>query len=195
MDNLVLVGFSCSGKTTVGRILARRLRMEFVDTDRMIEKSTHRTIPAIFREDGEDAFRELERDAVRRACEKSAQVVSTGGGAYVDPRNQDVLRDGNMVVHLRVKPATVIARLQASKAGRPRPLLEGEDPLGKVQGLMEARRVAYEQADVLIDVDNRSIYDVAAEIVRRWYDWRRPRRAALRKQMTRAATASAPALS
>ena len=191
MDNLVLVGFSCSGKTTVGRILARRLRLEFVDTDRMVEKTTHRTIPAIFREDGEEAFRELEREAVQRACEKSAQVVSTGGGAYVDPRNQEVLRDGNMVVHLRVKPETVISRLQASKAGRPRPLLEGDDPLGKVRHLMAARKESYEHADVIIDVDNRSIYDVAAEIVRRWYDWRRPRRAELRKQRARIAATSA----
>ena len=86
MDNLILVGFSCSGKTTLGRNVARRLRLSFVDTDRCIEEMTGRTIPDIFREDGEAAFRALEREAISRIMAEQNQVVSTGGGAFVDPR-------------------------------------------------------------------------------------------------------------
>src|ERR671914_2807622 len=85
MDNLVLVGFSCSGKTTIGRNVARRLRLRFVDTDRYIEDMAGRTIPDIFREDGEQAFRELEREAVYRPTRERRQVISTGGGPLLRP--------------------------------------------------------------------------------------------------------------
>src|SRR5215207_3576802 len=84
MDNLILVGFSCSGKTTLGRHVARRLRLTFVDSDRYIEELTGRTIPEIFREDGEPGFRAIERDAIAQILAERNQVVSTGGGAFVD---------------------------------------------------------------------------------------------------------------
>src|SRR4030081_3858865 len=104
MDNLILVGFSCSGKTTLGRNVARRLHLTFVDTDRFIEEMTGRRIPDIFREDGEPAFRQYEREAIARITQRCNQVVSTGGGAFVDPENRDLLRTGNLVIHLEVRP-------------------------------------------------------------------------------------------
>lgn len=167
----------CSGKTTVGRLLARRLKLRFVDTDRTIELATGRTIPEIFRDDGEAAFRVLERDAIAEVCSGQFQVISTGGGVFVDPRNRDALRHGNLVVHLRVRPTTVVQRLQASRKGRARPLLEGPDPLTTVTELMAARQHAYAQAHVGIDVDDQSTYGITAELVRQWYAWRRARRA------------------
>src|SRR5437868_2470307 len=85
MDNLVLVGFRCSGKTTLGRNVARRLRMQFVDSDRFIEEMTGRTILQIFREDGEAAFRAFEREAIGRIMAERNQVVSTGGTARIIP--------------------------------------------------------------------------------------------------------------
>src|SRR5690348_4334517 len=103
MENLVLVGFSCSGKTTIGRMAARRLRLDFVDTDRLIEDTTGRTIPTIFKEDGEEAFRAAEREAVAQVCGGAHQLISTGGGAFLDDRNVAMLRDGNLVVHLQVR--------------------------------------------------------------------------------------------
>jgi shikimate kinase len=173
MDNLILVGFSCSGKTTLGRNLARRLRLRFVDTDRFIEDMTGRTIPAIFREDGEAGFRDVEHEAIARICADHSQVVSTGGGAFVDPVNRDVLRDGNLVVHLEVRPETVVERLRNSKSGRPRPLLESADPLARVIELMAARRQAYSAAHVTIGVDDRSRYEIVGELRRRWLAWLR----------------------
>ncbi len=128
MDNLILVGFSCSGKTTLGRNVARRLRLTFVDSDRYIEEMTGRTIPEIFRDDGEAAFRAAEREAISRILLQRNQVVSTGGGAFIDPDNRHRLRDGNLVIHLQVRPETVVDRLRNSRSGRPRPLARQPRP-------------------------------------------------------------------
>ena len=178
MDNLVLVGFSCSGKTTLGRNLARRLRLQFVDTDRLVEDIAGRAIPELFAEEGEAAFRAYEREAVAQAMSQRYQVVSTGGGAFVDPQNRDRLRDGNLVIHLQVQPETVVYRLRNSKSGRPRPLLESDDPLGRVIELMDERKEAYTAAHVTIGVDGRSRYELVGELTRRWFAWRRSRRQA-----------------
>ena len=184
MDNLILVGFSCSGKTTLGRNVARRLRLRFVDSDRYIEDLTGRTIPDIFREDGEAAFRALERSALAEIMEDSNQVVSTGGGAFIDPENRDLLRDGNLVIHLQVRPETVVDRLRNSKSGRPRPLLDNPDPLERVIELMAERKDAYTAAHVTIGVDDRSRYEIVGELRRRWLAWQRAH------QPTAAASAS-----
>jgi shikimate kinase len=173
MDNLVLVGFSCSGKTTLGRNLARRLHLRFVDTDRYIEEMTGRRIPNIFREDGEAAFRAIEREAIARIMAERNQVVSTGGGAFVDPENRDLLRKGNLVIHLQVRPETVVDRLRNSTSGRPRPLLESPDPLQRVIQLMAERREAYSAAHVTIGVDGRTRYEIVGELRRRWLAWQR----------------------
>src|ERR1051326_7632884 len=177
MDNLVLVGFSCSGKTTLGRNLARRLRLDFVDTDRCIEDMAGRSIPEIFRLDGEAAFRALEREAIEMIVAERYQVVSTGGGAFVDPDSRERLRTGNLVIHLQVRPETVVERLQNSKSGRPRPLLDSPDPLARVNLLMAERKEAYSAAHVTIGVDGRTRYELVSELRRRWLAWQRAHRA------------------
>lgn len=191
MGNLVLVGFSCSGKTTLGRNLAYRLRLKFVDSDKYIEEKTGRTVPEIFRDDGEPAFRAIEREVLIEIMAASDQVVSTGGGAFVDPRNRDLLRDGNLVVHLQVRPETVINRLRNSRSGRPRPLLEGPDPLARVVELMAERKEAYTAAHVTIGVDDRSRYELVGELRRRWLAWQRAHRVGV--PATSAPTAASPA--
>jgi shikimate kinase len=173
VDNLILVGFSCSGKTTLGRNVARRLHLAFVDSDRFIEDVTGKTIPDIFRERGEAAFRAIERDALAQIMSDRNQVVSTGGGAFVDPENRDLLRDGNLVIHLQVRPETVVMRLQNSRSGRPRPLLDSPDPLERVVQLMADRKEAYSAAHVTIGVDDRSRYEIVGELRRRWLAWQR----------------------
>ncbi len=173
MDNLILVGFSCSGKTTLGRNVARRLRLAFVDTDRYIEDMTGRRIPDIFAEEGEVAFRALEREAIAHILQHRNQVVSTGGGAFVDPENRARLRDGNLVIHLQVRPETVVDRLRNSRSGRPRPLLDSPDPLERVMQLMADRKEAYSAAHVTIGVDNRTRYELVGELRRRWLAWQR----------------------
>lgn len=177
MDNLILVGFSCSGKTTLGRNVARRLRLSFVDTDRYIEQMTGRMIPEIFREDGEARFRALERQAIDEIMALRNQVVSTGGGAFVDPDNRHRLREGNLVIHLQVRPETVVDRLRNSRSGRPRPLLDSPDPLNQVVQLMADRKEAYSAAHVTIGVDDRTRYELVSELRRRWLGWQRARAA------------------
>jgi shikimate kinase len=176
MDNLILVGFSCSGKTTLGRNVARRLRLTFVDTDRYIEEMTGRRIPDIFREDGEASFRQYEREAIAQILEQRNQVISTGGGAFVDSENRAKLRGGNLVIHLQVQPETVVERLRNSRSGRPRPLLDSPDPLKRVMQLMADRKEAYSAAHVTIGVDNRSRYELVGELRRRWLSWQRAHR-------------------
>jgi shikimate kinase len=178
MDNLILVGFSCSGKTTLGRNVARRLRLTFVDTDRFVEELAGRTIPEIFREDGEAAFRALESDAIDRIMAEQNQVVSTGGGAFVNLDNRAKLRTGNLVIHLQVRPESVVDRLRNSKSGRPRPLLDSPDPLERVVELMAERKEAYSAAHVTIGVDDRSRYELVGELRRRWLAWQRAHRPA-----------------
>jgi shikimate kinase len=173
MDNLILVGFSCSGKTTLGRNVARRLRLNFIDTDRYIEEMTGRTIPEIFRAEGEAAFRALESEAIARIMAEQNQVVSTGGGAFVNLDNRAKLRTGNLVIHLQVRPETVVDRLRNSKSGRPRPLLDSPDPLERVVELMAERKEAYSAAHVTIGVDDRSRYELVGELRRRWLAWQR----------------------
>src|ERR1700694_6325486 len=176
MDNLILVGFSCSGKTTLGRNVARRLRLAFVDSDRCIEEMTGRSIPEIFQEDGEEGFRAVEREAISRIMSAQNQVVSTGGGAFVDPENREKLRNGNLVIHLQVRPETVVDRLRNSKSGRPRPLLESADPLDRVVQLMAEREEVYSAAPLTIGVDAPSRYELVGKLRRRWLAWQRAHR-------------------
>ena len=142
---------------------------------------TGRTIPDIFREDGEAAFRAARARGDRRASWRQRnQVVSTGGGAFVDPENRERLRDGNLVIHLQVRPETVVDRLRNSRSGRPRPLLESPDPLERVVQLMAERKEAYSAAHVTIGVDDRSRYELVGELRRRWLAWQRARQPASR---------------
>src|SRR5205823_9048376 len=150
----------------------------FVYIDRFIDELACRSIPEIFREDGEAAFRELEREAIAQIAAERRQVISTGGGAFVDSVNREALRNGNLVVHLQVRPETVVDRLRNSRSGRPRPLLEAPDPLARVIELMDQRKEAYTAAHVTIGVDGRSRYELVGELTRRFLGWQRSRRAA-----------------
>jgi shikimate kinase len=114
------------------------------------------------------------------------QVVSTGGGAFIDPDNRQRLRDGNLVIHLQVRPETVVDRLRNSRSGRPRPLLDSPDPLKRVVQLMADRKEAYSAAHVTIGVDDRTRYELVGELRRRWLGWQRAR-------IARATAAVAPA--
>src|SRR5262245_31769003 len=99
--NVILTGFMASGKTTVGRVLARMLGWRFTDLDRVVERRAGRSIPALFRRRGEQAFRRLEHEAIRGLRRRRGWVVAAGGGAPVVPRNRPWLRRAGRVVWLR----------------------------------------------------------------------------------------------
>jgi 3-dehydroquinate synthetase/shikimate kinase len=147
--DVVLVGLPGAGKTAVGRRLANRHGAQFVDLDERIESAAGRTIREIFAQDGEAAFRRLERDAVIALGEPDAsdeinRVISPGGGSVVDPRNRWLLFRGRLPVWLDVRPEVLAQRLRRSPTVRP--LVQGGDPLGRIRQLAVARERFYAAA-------------------------------------------------
>lgn len=162
--NVILIGFMGSGKTTVGLKLSYKLRMPVEDTDKFIERRENRSISRIFEEDGEEYFRALETKTLEEFRDrKYTRIISVGGGTPVNPVNRSILKQCGTVVYLRVRPETVYERL---KNDTTRPLLQCEDPLTKIRGLLEARKEAYEEtADIIIDADDKNMEDVLEELV------------------------------
>ena len=125
--NVVLTGFSTTGKSTVCRQLAEALGWYHVDTDALITAAAGRSIEVIFRDDGEPAFRAMERAALEAALAGRDNVVATGGGAVISADNRTLMRERAWVVCLSARPATVLARLEEAARVEPRPLLAGAD--------------------------------------------------------------------
>jgi shikimate kinase len=161
--NVVLTGFMGTGKTTVGRLLARRLGYEFVDTDRLIEER-HAPIPQIFREHGEGEFRRLEREIAAELAGRTGLVVSTGGRMMLDAVNAERLGRGGDVFCLTAPVDTLLARLRSDRSQAERPLLGGGDVRARIAGLLEERAPAY-AAFVQIDTSRRTPDQVVDEIV------------------------------
>lgn len=166
-DNIVLIGFSGTGKSSVGRLLASRLGWAFVDTDELIVERFGKAIGAVFRDEGEAAFRAVEREVVAAACDGARQVISLGGGAPVDSDNRQRLRDRNVVVRLDASPETIFERLTGSRGGEERPMLAGADPRGRISALLKARGDVYAIADVAVDTERGTPEDVVVTIVER----------------------------
>ncbi len=163
-ENLVLIGFMGSGKTSVGLKLSYMLRKGVEDTDKLIERRKGKSIGAIFDEQGEEAFRQMETDLLAELGEqKFSRIYSVGGGTPVREENRELLRKLGKVVYLRVTPETVYHRL---KEDTTRPLLQCADPLGRIRQLMESRREAYEAcADKIIDGDGLTVEEIADRIM------------------------------
>jgi 3-dehydroquinate synthase len=166
-SRIVLTGFSGTGKSAVARLAAARLGCEVVDTDALVERAAGRPIADIFARDGEPRFRELEADAVRRACARPNAVVSVGGGATLRPDSRRLLADGGFVVCLEARPETVLQRLREGDAEE-RPLLAGPDPLSRIRELKAVRQPVYALADCTVHTDGLNPDEVAAEVVRAW---------------------------
>jgi len=152
-----------SGKTTIGKLIAKRLDIAFRDTDQVAEEETGRTVSDIFLEDGEDAFRLLEKGALRNELLSDGTVLALGGGAPISMDAQSALRAiASPVVYLDISLATVAPRIGFN---RDRPLLL-HNPRGLWQTLMEARRPIYESiADTVIDVNTKSETEIVDEIL------------------------------
>ena len=161
MVNLALIGFMGTGKTSVGRLLAEQLRFEFLDTDELIQSRTGRTINDIFVQDGEPAFRELERQVVEELATRQQTVISTGGGLPTQPDNLAKLKRHALVVCLWTAPEKIWERVKNQSH---RPLLHAADPQQKIRDLLAARAPFYRQADVLVNTDQRSAREVAQQI-------------------------------
>lgn len=161
-----LIGMMGSGKTTVGREAARRARVDFYDTDRMVEEMSRMTINAIWDSVGETGFRDLERKAIA-TVPVSDVIVAAGGGAVLDAANREHMRRGRPVIWLRTSPDRLVARLEG---GGERPLLLGEGSQEeRLAAILEERWDLYsEVATDQVGTDDRELDEVIAEVMSIW---------------------------
>ncbi|HEX9058016.1 MAG TPA: 3-dehydroquinate synthase [Ktedonobacterales bacterium] len=165
---IFLIGLSGSGKTTVGQLAADLLGWSFVDTDALVERMAGAPIPHIFAEYGESRFRELESAALGDVAARERVVIATGGGAVTSANNRERMWAAGWRVSLHVSPATALARVSESRGqpGAPeRPMLAGDDPLARLEALLDARRDYYAEADETIHTDTLDARAVAARVV------------------------------
>jgi len=160
MKNIYLVGFMGSGKSTVGKILAEKLNMNFVDIDKLIEEKEGMKIKDIFEQKGESYFRELERKQIEAIVKQEGLVVSTGGGLGANLDNMNFMKKNGDVVWLDVSLNTVLDRL---KNDQDRPLLK--QPTEKIKQLFEERKNVYRLANIRINADKKTPNQIVEEIL------------------------------
>lgn len=141
--NLILIGFMGTGKTTIGKRVAKSLGFKFVDTDQLIVRKAGKSIPKIFEEDGEEAFRNLETEVLRECGGKSRQVISTGGGIVVRPENIAILKESGYVIWLKAGTDAIFERVSRN---RNRPLLKTANPRQTIDELLKLRENLYDSA-------------------------------------------------
>lgn len=152
-DNIVLVGPMGTGKTTLGKMLAKDVGFEFVDSDREIEVRCGADIPWIFDVEGESGFRERERQVIGELSERQGLVIATGGGAVVAPENQSALMRAGFVVYLHT---SVQQQYERTRKDRKRPLLQADDPMAVLERLMSIREPIYRKiADLIVRTDRK----------------------------------------
>lgn len=167
--NVVLIGFRCAGKSSVGRALAKRLKRDFFDCDEYIEGRTHLTIREIFDIAGESYFRMLEGDAIADLAKRDGIVIATGGGAALHYKNIRHLKRNGVIVFLEVEADSAFERSRgdATTAGR-RPSLTGKDPYLEMREQVEFRRPYYlNAAELIVPTDGRPVDDVVRDILLR----------------------------
>jgi shikimate kinase len=161
-QNLALVGFMGTGKSTVGHLAASMLGFAFVDTDELIERRAGKRVADIFSSEGEAQFRAYEQTIVQELKGYTQTVISTGGGLVVNGDNLESLKSHALVVCLWASPDTVLKRVGHQSH---RPLLQGDDRLEKIRALLREREPFYKKADVLLNSEWRSPREVALHIV------------------------------
>ncbi|MBM4018604.1 MAG: shikimate kinase [Planctomycetes bacterium] len=168
--NLVLIGYRCTGKTTVGRLLAERLGWPLVDTDALIQERAGRSIKEIVAAGGWPEFRRLEREVVADVAARQRQVVSAGGGAILDDRNTQALRAGGKVVLLTAAPEVIWQRMKADpKTLAERPNLTDSGGMAEVRAVLEERRPKYLAACHLEVPTDRCSPEEAAAGILEWF--------------------------
>jgi len=162
--NIALIGFMGAGKTAVGQLLANKLDRKFIEMDLVIEQQAGKSIPEIFQQDGEIAFRELEIEVTREIAERKNAVIACGGGLVLNKINIDRLRESARIVYLTASPRVILKRVSSEE--RQRPLLEVDNPTLTIQELLRFRKPFYERAaDITIDTSKLDINSVAEQII------------------------------
>jgi len=162
VPHLILVGLPGVGKTTIGRAAARVLGRPFLDFDAEIEKREGMSLREIFRERGEEHFRELELNLSREMSVTDGMVLSPGGGWITQTDSVELLRSAGRIIYLRASPEAVARRLKRVET---RPLLAGRDPVVALRELYEKRRALYESAGTVVDTESLSRQQLIARVV------------------------------
>ena len=160
--NIVFTGFMGTGKTSVGRKVARKLDMKYIDTDEVIEKDVGAGITQIFQQHGEAHFREVESKVVKCVSMLDGFVICTGGGVVLSENNMKELEKKGRVICLTAEPAEILKR---TKGTNYRPLLNVEDPEGKIRERLAKRERYYKKCSVMIDTTGKKIDDIVTEVL------------------------------
>lgn len=169
INNLALIGFMGTGKSSAGRTLADLLHFGFIDTDELIETRADKSIPEIFAQHGEPVFRDLEKKVVAELATQERLVISTGGGLAANPDNLASLKTHALVVCLWASPESIWERVRTQSH---RPLLQTPDPLARIRELLAKREPFYRQADVLVNTERRSVKEVAQHVLHQFHSAR-----------------------
>ncbi len=166
IQNLALIGFMGTGKSTIGRMVADELRFKFLDTDHLIESRTGKTISQIFADNGEITFRELEREVVHELAASDKTIIAAGGGLAANQENLDSLKTHALVICLWATPEKILERTRHQTH---RPLLHDPNPLEKIRALLTAREPFYRQADALVNTEMRSAKEIAQQVLHQFH--------------------------
>ncbi len=161
--NLILVGFMASGKSSIGKRLARRLGYRFVDTDQLIESEIGCSVAEIFSIQGEAYFRELETRLLRNLPNLQNYLIATGGGLITTAGNMDLLKKIGVVIFLNAERSEIIERLQRDTR---RPMVQGGDLEQRVDDLLGARLPLYSEADIVVDTGGKTVNQTASEVLK-----------------------------
>jgi shikimate kinase len=162
MRNIVLTGFMGTGKTAVGKELARLLSRRLIDIDHEIEQAEAMPIKKIFVEKGESYFREIEAEIIRKHAVEKKLIIATGGGAILREENLAALKINGTIFCLTARPETIRDRTSRNDD---RPLLQGDEPMEKIRNLLSSRGPLYEQSGIMIDTENKTPLQIAEEII------------------------------
>ncbi len=171
--NVVLIGFRCSGKSSVGRALATKLGREFIDCDDYIEKKTRLTIRELFDLEGETRFRALESETIAELAKMEGKVIAIGGGATLKYRNMKVLKRSGKIVFLEVEPETAFRRMEGSQTARWRkPEAKRRDPCAEMKEQMGLRNSYFlKSADFAVRTDRRPVKEIVGRILEWLQEW------------------------
>lgn len=165
MKNIVLIGFMGAGKTSVGKVIAKKLGFEFVDVDEVIEKATGMEISEIFSKFGESRFRDIEEEMIKLITQKKRQVIATGGGVVLRDKNMKRLKKDGVIFCLKASENVIFERLKQTTN---RPLLQVENPEERIKELLQKRMPLYEKADFIIDTEGLTPEEVAEKIIKEY---------------------------